>query len=231
MLKAPGRRATRSATIALYRRNGEVAELQASRSTTAGRCPPPPPKCANGKDDDGDGMIDSRDCAGRDRSRSRAARARPTRPRTPSCRRPATCEIQVGIFDNDMRLPGLSRPGLRRDQGRLVPAARARRSTALFRLGDDDALDVRRRRRGTGGATFAPTNMQARCWPTPIAADATCSPRDGRADPRRTTPSCADRVHVLLSSEVERAPGVPPRGRRGSRRVRGPVSVTPARWR
>ena len=49
-----------------YRRNGEVAELREpvrNRRTL----PQPPPKCSNGKDDDGDGMIDSRDAAGVDR--------------------------------------------------------------------------------------------------------------------------------------------------------------------
>ena len=55
--------ATKLATIALYRPDGEVAELQ----EPVGNCatlPPPAPKCDNGKDDDGDGMIDARDAAG-----------------------------------------------------------------------------------------------------------------------------------------------------------------------
>ena len=44
----------RKATIALYRPNGEVAEIHAA----IGSCGQVKPQCANGSDDDGDGMID-----------------------------------------------------------------------------------------------------------------------------------------------------------------------------
>ena len=44
----------RKATIALYRPNGEVAEIHAAIDD----CGKPKPQCADGKDNDGDGMID-----------------------------------------------------------------------------------------------------------------------------------------------------------------------------
>ena len=50
-------------TIAFWRRNGEIAELR-EKVSNCRTLPAPPPKCSNGKDDDGDGMKDSRDAAG-----------------------------------------------------------------------------------------------------------------------------------------------------------------------
>ncbi len=72
---------------------------------------------------------------------TRAARARPTRARTPRCPSPATCDVQIGMLRRRPAAPGLWRRGLRRDHGRLVQAARARRSTACFRFGADALLD------------------------------------------------------------------------------------------
>jgi hypothetical protein len=97
------------ATIALYRPSGEVAELR----EPVGNCktlPAPPPKCSNGKDDDGDGMIDSRDSAGTtdpdpgcsDPADTSESSETPT---------PASCSIEVGIFGGDKRFAGLATSG------------------------------------------------------------------------------------------------------------------------
>ena len=66
----------------------------AGRSTTAD-APPAAAECANGKDDDGDGMVDRTTSPGAT-DPDPAARARPTRPRTPSCCA-GDCEIDVGL--------------------------------------------------------------------------------------------------------------------------------------
>ena len=57
----------------------------------------------------------------------------------------------------------------------------------VFKVGANDAAECAVKG-GTGGATFAPTNIQA-LLATPIAADATCSPGDGRAGCARTATS------------------------------------------
>jgi hypothetical protein len=158
-------------TIAFWRRSGEVAELRA-KVANCRDLPAPPPKCANGKDDDGDGMIDSRDAAG------------VTDP-DPGCASPADtsensevpspdwCQIQVGIFGNDPRLPGLQIDGCGVIKGVWFKPP-GTPVGCVFRIGGNDAqgCDVTG---GTGGATFPLTNMQV-LLATPLAADATCAP-------------------------------------------------------
>ena len=160
------------ATIALYRANGEVAELQ----EPVGNCttlPPPAPKCNNGKDDDGDGMIDSRDAAGTtDPDPGCSATTDTTEDsETPT---PASCEIEVGLL---RRRQALRRPGdlgLRRAQGHLVPPARHRRPTASSSSATTTPSDCSVKA-GTAGATFALTNQDITLG-THLAADATCRP-------------------------------------------------------
>ena len=170
VLKAPVQ-CDKKFTMAFYRRSGEVAELQAPVHNCR-TLPQPPPKCSNGKDDDGDGMIDSRDAAG------------VTDP-DPGCSSPADtsensevpspdwCQIQVGIFDNDIRLPGLSVEGCGVIKGVWFKPP-GTPVGCVFKVGANDAAECGVKG-GTGGATFAPTNMQV-LLATPIAADATCSP-------------------------------------------------------
>jgi hypothetical protein len=158
-------------TIAFWRRSGEVAELR----TKVANCrdlPAPAPKCSNGKDDDGDGMIDSRDAAG------------VTDP-DPGCSSPADtsensevpspdwCQIQVGIFGNDIRLPGLQIDGCGVIKGVWFKPP-GTPVGCVFKVGGnvEAECDVKG---GTGGATFPLTNMQV-LLATPLAADATCSP-------------------------------------------------------
>ena len=136
-LKAPVDCA-KPATIALYRPNGEVAELR----EPVGNCetlPPPAPKCNNGKDDDGDGLVDSRDSAGTTDPDPGCSGVADTTENS-EMPTPASCEVQVGLFGGDKRFAGAGDLGLRRAQGRLVPPA-----------GDADRLPVRVRRRRRAG--------------------------------------------------------------------------------
>ena len=124
----------KKATIALYRLDGRAVELQEPVENCK-TLPPPAPKCDNGKDDDGDGLVDSRDSAGA------------TEP-DPGCNgvgdttensevpTPESCQVQVGTS-------GPTRPSravdlrLRRAQGRLVPPARDAEGLPVG-FGDDD---------------------------------------------------------------------------------------------
>ena len=64
--------------------------------------PPPAAKCANGKDDDGDGMIDSRDVAGvTDPDPGCTGPADTTE--NSEAPAPATCEVGFGLLNADKR--------------------------------------------------------------------------------------------------------------------------------
>jgi hypothetical protein len=158
-------------TIAFWRRNGPTAELY-EKVRNCRNLPAPPPKCSNGKDDDGDGMIDSRDFAGA------------TDP-DPGCTSPADtsenseiptpdwCDVQVGIFDQNIRLPGIAVQGCGVIKGVWFKPP-GNPVGCVFRVGSNDVFECAVKG-GTGGVTFAPTNMEV-LLATPIAADATCSP-------------------------------------------------------
>ena len=161
----------RIATIALFRPNGEVAELQEPISSCKTGSAPPP-KCSNGKDDDGDGMVDARDFAGvsdPDPGCSGPADTsedseRPT---------PETCQVQVGVFDNNPRLPGMAVEGCGVIKGVwFKPPGQA--VGCAYVVGGNDALSCTLKG-GTGGATFAPTNLEV-LLAVPIAANPTCVP-------------------------------------------------------
>jgi hypothetical protein len=159
----------KKATIALYRLNGQVVELQ----ELVGNCktlPAPPPKCSNGKDDDGDGMIDSRDAAG-------------TTDPDPGCggptdttenseiKTPDSCELTVGIFGGDKRFAGLVTSGCGVLKG-IWFRPPGTPTDCLYAFGDDDAQDCSVKA-GTAGATFALTNQDVTLG-THLAADAAC---------------------------------------------------------
>jgi len=159
----------RKATIALYKRDGIVTELQEPVGDCA-TLPPPAPKCDNGKDDDGDGLVDSRDAAG-------------TTDPDPGCSgvddttensevpTPASCEVTVGLFGGDKRFAGLSTSGCGVLKGVwLRPPGTP--TDCLFAFGADDAQACGVKA-GTAGATFALTNQDVTLG-THLAADATC---------------------------------------------------------
>ena len=159
------------ATIAFFRANGEVAELQ----ETVGNCatlPPPAPKCNNGKDDDGDGMIDSRDAAGTTDPDPGCSSTTDTTEdsETPT---PASCEIEVGLFGGDKRFAGLATSGCGVLKGIWFrPPGTA--TDCLFKFGNDDAQDCSVKA-GTAGASFPLTNQDITLG-THLAADFTCRP-------------------------------------------------------
>jgi hypothetical protein len=107
-LKAPVD-CSRPATIAFFRPNGEVAELRAPVHNCK-NLPAPPPQCRNGADDDGDGLVDSRDAAGvtdpdpgcGSKDDTTEASEVPT---------PESCEVQIGVFGGDKTLTGLLTSG------------------------------------------------------------------------------------------------------------------------
>lgn len=102
---------TRKVTIALYRPGGEVAELYVpiARCKTGG-AEPEPPACANGKDDDGDGMVDDHFADGAldpdpgctsttDTSESSEVLA------------PASCKIELGLWNDAGDIAGATADG------------------------------------------------------------------------------------------------------------------------
>jgi hypothetical protein len=159
------------ATIALQRASGEVAELR----EPVGGCktlPAPPAKCANGKDDDGDGMIDSRDAAG-------------TTDPDPGCSdpgdksedsevpSPATCDIELAVFNGDVRFPGLVLDGCGVIKGVWFKPP-GTPSDCFVQVGSGEVQQCGVKA-GTAGATFAPTNMGLKLA-THVAADPVCMP-------------------------------------------------------
>jgi hypothetical protein len=159
------------ATIALHRPNGEVAELR----EPVGSCktlPAPAPKCDNGKDDDGDGMIDSRDSAGTTDPDPGCSGVSDTseNSETPT---PASCQVQVGIFGGDKRFAGLATSGCGVLKGVWFrPPGTATDCLYEFTGGETQECSVKA---GTAGASFALTNQDVTLG-THLSADATCRP-------------------------------------------------------
>jgi hypothetical protein len=144
------------ATIAFFRPNGEVAELREPVNNCKD-LPAPAPQCRNGKDDDGDGLVDSRDAAG-------------TTDPDPGCGGvddatensevaiPDSCDVQVGYFGGDKSFTGLLTSGCG-----VLKAAWFRppgTATACWSaFGDDDWASCGAPKAGTVGVTFPPTNQ------------------------------------------------------------------------
>ena len=157
-------------TIAFWRRNGPTAELY-EKVRNCRTLPAPPPKCSNGKDDDGDGMIDSRLANGATDPDPGCSSTADTSENS-ELPIPDWCDVQIGIFDQDIRLPGLSvECGVLKGVWFKPPGTPV---DCVFKVGANDPAqcDVKG---GTGGVTFPLTNMQV-LLATPLAADATCSP-------------------------------------------------------
>ncbi|HEY6892369.1 MAG TPA: hypothetical protein VI300_31480, partial [Solirubrobacter sp.] len=159
----------KKATIALYKRDGTVTELQ----EPVGNCatlPPPAAKCNNGKDDDGDGLIDSRDSAGTTDPDPGCSGVTDTTENS-EVPTPASCEVTVGLFGGDPRFAGLSTSGCGVLKGVWFRPP-GTPTDCLFAFGADDAQGCGVKA-GTAGATFALTNQDVKLG-THLAADATC---------------------------------------------------------
>jgi hypothetical protein len=96
-------------TMAFYRENGEVAELQAPVANCK-TLPPAPPKCANGKDDDGDGMVDAQ-AFGAAGDPDPGCSDASDMSEDSEIAAPESCEIAIGVWDNDLQLPGAQADG------------------------------------------------------------------------------------------------------------------------
>ena len=134
--------------------------------------PPPAAKCANGKDDDGDGMIDARTVAGvLDPDPGCAGPADTTE--NSEAPAPATCEIGLGLLNSNKRYPGVQVEGC----GVITGAWFRTPGTADlcgYWFGDDDAMDCQFAP-ATVATSFAPTNMKLTLVAR-ITADHDCRP-------------------------------------------------------
>lgn len=102
----------RKVTIALYRPNGEVAELYGpiARCKTGGGGEPAKPACENGIDDDGDGMIDDHFAEGALDPDPGCTSTTDTseNSETPA---PANCKIALGVWDEAGEIAGATAEG------------------------------------------------------------------------------------------------------------------------
>ena len=171
------------ATIALYRPNGEVAEIYARRSATAAAAAGRSRSAPNGKDDDGDGMIDDHFAEGATDPDPGCTSTTDTSENSELL--PAgDCEIEMDVFEDDPRVAGAVAEGCGVIQGFWFHAP-----------GTVDRL------RATSSATRAPSRRARRCarpaarcstrrprrwaWPCQLTAAGRLPADDARADQRR----------------------------------------------
>jgi hypothetical protein len=137
-------------TIALYRPDGGVAEL----IEPIGGCVPGAvkPACDNGDDDDGDGMADARDAAGASDPDPGCSGPNDTSEDTEQPL-PATCDISLGTFDEDITFQGISVQGCGTIKGAwfLAPGTP---TDCGYQVGDGAVGECEVKGR-TVGATFA----------------------------------------------------------------------------
>jgi hypothetical protein len=162
----------KKATIALYRLDGRAVELQEPVESCK-TLPPPAPKCDNGKDDDGDGLVDSRDSAG-------------TTEPDPGCGgvgdmtessevpTPESCQVQVGYFGTDKSFTGLLTSGCGVLKGAWFRPPGTPKD-CLWAFGEDDwaACPGGALKASTVGVTFPLTNQDLALG-THLTADYTC---------------------------------------------------------
>jgi hypothetical protein len=141
------------ATIVLYRPDLSVAELV----TPVSGCGAPKPACANGADDDGDGMVDARGngadpdpgCSGpSDTSESSEAAL------------PAGCTVELSVFNGDDLFPGIAVHGCGAVTGAWFKPS-ADPTDCYYAVGDGDVLGCSVSG-ATAGATFPATTAEVR---------------------------------------------------------------------
>jgi hypothetical protein len=159
----------KKATIAFHRLDGQVTELQ----TPVMNCktlPPPAPKCNNNKDDDGDGLVDSRDSATTTDPDPGCSGPTDTteNSETPT---PETCDVRVGIFGEDAKFTGLSAEGCGVLKGVWFRPP-GTPTDCLYRFGEDPVQNCSIKG-VTVGATWPLTNAGF-VLGTHLTADATC---------------------------------------------------------
>jgi hypothetical protein len=167
-LKAPVDCA-KPATIAFFRANGEVAELRAPVNNCK-TLPAPPPQCRNGKDDDGDRLVDSRDAAGTTDPDPGCTDVEDTT-ESSEVPTPESCQVQVGYFGTDKSLTGLLTSGCGVLKGAWFRPP-GTPTSCLWAFGEDDwsACSITG---STVGVTFALTNQDL-ALATKLTADYQC---------------------------------------------------------
>ena len=167
---------SKKATIALHRVEGgkdmPVTELQMFVRNCK-QLPMPKPKCANGKDDDGDGMIDSRDAAGTTDPDPGCTSATDTSENSET-EIPEWCDVRVGAVQGDKRLVAMSAEGCGVIAGAWFRPPGTPTDCGYWFGQDGDVADCAIKA-GTIGTTFALTSMKF-TMATHLAADYDCRP-------------------------------------------------------
>jgi hypothetical protein len=169
-LKAPVR-CDKPYTIAFQRPNGDVAELQAPVNNCR-TLPAPPPKCSNGKDDDGDGMVDARDAAGATDPDPGCAGAGDTSENS-ELPAPESCEVALGLWEGNARFAGGRADGCGVIKGFWYRPP-GTPTGCVYSFGDEDlGCSVPG---ATVGAGFPLTGLTPLLIGANLAADADCRP-------------------------------------------------------
>jgi hypothetical protein len=146
----------KKATIALYRLTGPPIELQEPVQNCK-TLPPPAPKCDNGKDDDGDGLVDSRDSAGTTDPDPGCSGVTDTTENS-EVPTPESCQVQIGYFGGDTSVTGLLTSGCGVLKGAWFRPP-GTPTNCLWAFGDDDWASCGAPKAGTVGVTFPLTNQ------------------------------------------------------------------------
>ena len=151
----------RKATIALYRPNGEVAEIHAAIGNCNGGDgggEPAKPQCADGKDDDGDGMIDDHFAEGATDPDPGCTSTTDTSENS-ELLAPATARSRIGLLErrSDRRVRRSPRAAARsRASGCTRPAPL---TDCGYQLGEEGTPTQCEIVRETGGTMFAKTTL------------------------------------------------------------------------
>jgi len=161
---------SKKATIGISRLDGRVYELQMFVRNCK-TLPMPPRKCMNGKDDDGDGLIDSHLAPGAT-DPDPGCDSPTDRYETGEVPAPETCEIQLGLLGGDKRTPGMRAVGCGVLKGAWFRPPGTPTDCGYWFMDEVLGCDVNA---GSISAAFGLTNMSF-TMATHITADHDCRP-------------------------------------------------------
>jgi hypothetical protein len=141
------------ATIVLYRSDFTVSELVKPVDGCGAR----KPACANGTDDDGDGLADARDAAGADDPDPGCSGPADTTENS-EVALPAGCVVELSVFNQDDFFPGVAVHGCGAIKGVWFKPS-AEPADCYFAVGAADAVECSVSG-ATAGATFAATSQE-----------------------------------------------------------------------
>jgi hypothetical protein len=136
------------ATVVLYRPDFTVSEL----IEPIDGCGTPKPACANGRDDDGDGLVDARE-NGADPDPGCSGAADTTE--NSEVALPAGCQVELTVFNSDDLFPGIAVHGCGTVKGAWFKPS-AEPTDCFYAIGAGDTLTCSVTG-ATAGAVFAPT--------------------------------------------------------------------------